>query len=144
MGATHQWWLLSFCLCVHLSPSVTPSECRPWNSQLCHYITFTDGYGGAQFICCCETLIAHQSIHPADVSLHCSGSETTLQFVKECYSSCFIFFDPSFHHQIALTATAASPYTWSKCWWIQDGSSPLATKTLPLLVVSTVIQSLTL
>jgi hypothetical protein len=41
-----------------------------------------------------------------------------------------------FHHQIALTSTAASPYTWSKCWWIQDGSSPTATKALPLFVSS--------
>jgi hypothetical protein len=56
----------------------------------------------------------------------------------------FSFCDPSFHHQIPLTTTAVSPYTRSKCWWIQDGSSTSATKTLSLLVVSSALLYLTL
>ena len=84
---------------MHLSAFMTLRYHRPWHNHTLnkfHWNAFTQGKGGAYFVCCYATAAPYQLVNPADVSRHyCSVRTITLPFVVKFCSSCFSSFNLS-------------------------------------------------
>ena len=109
LTANYWWRLLSLSVCMHLSAFLALTQHKSWNSQTSKTaITLP--------------LLTHRVKHSASVIMQ--WSQIYLNLSLSDSHLVFSFFNPSYLQWTEVT----SPYTTSKCSWMQVRFSPSAIK----------------